>query len=443
VLAFEMAREGNFAEVPQDDMPRFRRHVWQQHRDHCDWESQAEFNRQLQLLGKLNVFMEYAVSDHSELQDICWKNRSLQEFFAGLWLARYAPEADRPWIRQAIYLPDDKVTAELYWMWRFAAEMPATGRSATCWVHSMAPLYDPGDGTAQGTWRSTEMLYRSWSTMQAYACAGGKVADMADRLLGGFQAEFPEILAGSRGPDAQRIAEDFLKQFQPIPPAVESAAALHFRMGSPPTEAERYADKELYETAVPRQFELACYPVTNQQYELFHPSHRERRDEYSSDDRCPVVWVTWYDAWAFCHWLGPSYRLPSEKEWEFACRAGSTTPFHFGDALTSTQANFDGYYPYGGAPKGPYLRRTTAVGSYPPNAWKLYDMHGNVWEWCDTWYDASAAVSDDPKHFGSARVLRGGSWLGNAGYARSAFRLDWRPSLSVNYGGFRVARALG
>src|SRR5262249_4711820 len=110
----------------------------------------------------------------------------------------------------------------------------------------------------------------------------------------------------------------------------------------------------------------------------------------------PMENVLWAEAVEFCKRLSAlaeekraarRYRLPTEAEWEYACRAGTTTPFHFGDSLSAKQANFNGNFPYGDAGKGPYLRQTAKVGSYLPNAWGLYDMHGNVAEWCADWYD--------------------------------------------------------
>jgi formylglycine-generating enzyme required for sulfatase activity len=442
VLAFEMAREGNFAEVPRDEMAAFRRRVWERHKAHGPWETLGEFTQQLRLLGKLNALIEYAISEDTDLQDIRWKNRSLQEFFAALWMTYYAEEDDQEWVRASVFRPGDEQTAELESVWRFAAEMPGEGRSPARWVRCMAPLYAPGDGTAGTPKRSTEMLYRSWPTMQQYANGRGPAAANAGQLLAGYLSEFPEILRGARGTRAQELAQQFLDEFRPVPPSGASQAGLHFRMGSPETEEDRFADEGPYDTAIASPFELACYAVTNEQYEAFDPAHRQRRDKYSPDDRCPVVYVTWYDAWAFCRWLGQGYRLPTEKEWEFACRARTATPFHYGKSLSSRQANFHGNYPYGGAPKGPYLAHTTPVGSYEPNAWELYDMHGSVREWCGTWYDERLEVSDDPNFVGSARVLRGGSWVFNARYARSADRNLRHPTYSDYNAGFRVARAL-
>ena len=135
------------------------------------------------------------------------------------------------------------------------------------------------------------------------------------------------------------------------------------------------------------------------------------------------------------------YTLPTEAQWEYACRAGTTTPFHFGDSLSSNQANFDGNYPYG-AEKGPYLERTTPVGTYAPNAWGLYDMHGNVWEWCYDWYgEYTAGDAADPHgpETGSDRVVRGGAWDIYAQFCRSACRFRFDPGRRYRILGFRVA----
>ena len=139
---------------------------------------------------------------------------------------------------------------------------------------------------------------------------------------------------------------------------------------------------------------------------------------------------------------GRTYRLPTEVEWEYACRAGTTTPFHFGSQLNGRQANCDGTVPYGTDTEGPNLEKTTPVGNYPANAWGLYDMHGNVWEWCSDWYGEypSASLTDPngPAN-GSNRVFRGGSWYGVAVNCRSARRDGDDPSFRDGFLGFRVA----
>ncbi|MEP0784098.1 formylglycine-generating enzyme family protein [Coleofasciculus sp. FACHB-129] len=162
----------------------------------------------------------------------------------------------------------------------------------------------------------------------------------------------------------------------------------------------------------------------------------------------PVENLSWEDAVEFCARLskktGKSYRLPSETQWEYACRAGTNTPFHFGDTITTDLANYNGNSTYAYAPKGHHRHQTTEVGSYPPNAFGLYDMHGNVLEWCaDVWHenyhgapaDGSAWESGGNNSF---RLLRGGSWMFNPDYCRCASRYDNHTGDRFNFFGFRV-----
>ncbi len=166
----------------------------------------------------------------------------------------------------------------------------------------------------------------------------------------------------------------------------------------------------------------------------------------------PVEKVTWDDAVEFCVNLssktGKKYQLPSEAQWEYACRAGTTTPFHFGETITTDLGNYNGNYTYGSAPKGQFREETTNVGSFPANAFGLYDMHGNIWEWCfDTWHhDYNGASSDDSPWFdndndNNIQVLRGGSWIFSADFCRSGFRLTCTEELGEDIHsviGFRV-----
>jgi formylglycine-generating enzyme required for sulfatase activity len=200
---------------------------------------------------------------------------------------------------------------------------------------------------------------------------------------------------------------------------------------------------------------MGAHEVTQQQFAKVMTRLSQKRPSFFDEDRGggpdhPVENVPWIHAVQFCKSLsqlpeekraGRTYRLPTEAEWEYACRAGTTTAFHFGDTLTSRQANFDGAYPYGKAGKGPYLAKTARVGSYPPNAWGLYDMHGNVGEWCADWYDPNyyrSSPRDDPP--GPAKgvvatsypkefylVVRGGSWFDEGRGCRSAYRFRQAP----------------
>ncbi|MDE5083684.1 MAG: formylglycine-generating enzyme family protein, partial [Trichodesmium sp. St18_bin1] len=162
----------------------------------------------------------------------------------------------------------------------------------------------------------------------------------------------------------------------------------------------------------------------------------------------PVECVNWYKAVEFCKRLskltGRNYRLPSEAEWEYACRAGTTTPFYFGETITTELVNYDGNKTYGNAPKGEYRKQTTPVGQFPANAFGLYDMHGNVREWCaDEWHENYAGAPTDGSVWLNGNKdlspLRGGSWAYIPGYCRSAFRHYYvrRDDHSFN-SGFRV-----
>jgi len=183
----------------------------------------------------------------------------------------------------------------------------------------------------------------------------------------------------------------------------------------------------------------------------------------------PVKVVNWFGSVAYCDWLSLSegltraydhgtwecnghdpyaaagYRLPTEAEWEYACRAGTQTPFNTGECLDAgTEANYNGYHPYALCPSGPWLIGTVPVGSYPSNGFGLYDMHGNLLEWCNDWYGAYGGDETDPvgPAAGSYRVLRGGSWYSYAHACRSAIRPGYYPGGS-HYGrvGFRLARS--
>jgi formylglycine-generating enzyme required for sulfatase activity len=215
-----------------------------------------------------------------------------------------------------------------------------------------------------------------------------------------------------------------------------------FMMGSPENE-ERRRDNEnpQHQVTVPSFF-MGKYPVTQAQYQAIMGNNPSR---FKGSQR-PVESVSWRDAVKFCEKLsqrtGKTYRLPSEAEWEYACRARTTTPFYFGETITTDLANYDGNYPYASAPRGDYRGQTTDVGSFPPNAFGLYDMHGNVWEWCfDDWANSynnaptnGSAVTSSSKF----NLLRGGSWLDLPVICRSAFRFYLAAGFGLNYVGFRV-----
>ena len=217
-----------------------------------------------------------------------------------------------------------------------------------------------------------------------------------------------------------------------------------FTMGAPEDEegSEDY-DRPQHEVTVPTFF-MGKYPVTQAQWRAvasFPQVNRELEPEPSrfKGENRPVESVDWFDAVEFCDRLSEytnrNYRLPSEAQWEYACRAGTTTPFHFGETITSELANYNAQYTYGAGTKGTYREETTEVGTLGgANAFGLYDMHGNVWEWCaDQWHknyegaptDGSAWI-DDNDNDNHPRLLRGGSWDSDPEYCRCAYRnLDY------------------
>jgi formylglycine-generating enzyme required for sulfatase activity len=188
---------------------------------------------------------------------------------------------------------------------------------------------------------------------------------------------------------------------------------------------------------------MGIYPVTQMQYQKVmekNPSHFS--DAKGGGGDFPVESISWEEANEFCRRLsalpaerdaGRTYRLPTEAEWEYACRGGVALPFSSGLTLTSREANFNGNYPYGIVARGPYLERTTRVGSYPPNPFGLYDMHGNVWEWCQDFYErgyyrVSPPVDPQGPATGTQRVVRGGSCFNIGRFCRSAYRLGIAPA---------------
>ncbi len=267
-----------------------------------------------------------------------------------------------------------------------------------------------------------------------------------------------------------------------------------FTMGSPETEVGRDAAKAFYQSfglnysetqhqVKVNDFYMSKYEVTVAEFRRFiaethYPTDAEKggdswvwngseavltkgvnwrygvsgRIRPKSEDNHPVVHVSWNDAVEYCRWLsektGKWYRLPTEAEWEYACRAGSRTPFNTGENIKTAQANYDGNRPYNNNRRGQYRARTVPVDTFAPNAWGLYNMHGNVWEWCDdvysgTYYDECKAkgLVENPggpaPEKGSNRVIRGGSWNFSAEFCRSASRLGHPPGLRNLNVGFR------
>lgn len=249
-----------------------------------------------------------------------------------------------------------------------------------------------------------------------------------------------------------------------IPAGFVLISAGTFLMGSPHDEPFGREDETRHQVTISRPFLLAAREVSRAEW---RQATGESAGYFAACEFCPVESISWFDAVRFCNLLSArdglrpayridgervvwdteadGYRLPTEAEWEYACRAGTQTPFSTGTCISSEQANFDGYHPPPGCPESLFRGEPIAVGSLAANAWGLYDMHGNVGEWCWDYYaDYSSAPVRDPRGpaVGEKRVMRGGSWANFARKCRSAHRVGVDPRRSLDTIGFRLARSV-
>lgn len=306
-----------------------------------------------------------------------------------------------------------------------------------------------GKGSASAS--SAETRPKTRRSIQT-STTGDNASDIKGRALG--QLSVPLASPGQTFRDRLKTGADG--------PLMVVIPAGRFRMGSPADEPERLTDESpQHKVRIAAPFAMGVYAVTFEDYDLFCDGTKRGKpeDESWGRGRRPVINVSWYDAQAYCAWLseqtGRNYRLPSEAEWEYACRAGTeslfnfgartTTPFHFGARIATYQANFDGNYTYNSSAKGKYRKQAVPVGSFPPNAFGLYDMHGNVWEWCqDTWHKSYGGAPTDGSVWGGSekgfRVVRGGSWGDRPSRCRAAFRFSGTPDARYHLIGFRTVR---
>ncbi len=279
----------------------------------------------------------------------------------------------------------------------------------------------------------------------------GYQPNTASLFAGDGQSKTPaETFAGSKGGDEREVGG--LKLCW-CPPG-------RFRMGSPRDEPERRPGEDQVDVTLSKGFWTGKFEVTQGQWKRVVGDFPGRLTAGAGDD-FPVYTINFAEAEQFCRMLTEKahasgelpkeweFRLPTEAQWEYACRAGTTTATSFGDKLSSKQANFQGR-PYNGAEEGPSLKRTAPVGSYPANPWGLHDMHGNVFEWCRDWYHLRLPGGVDPDLYGAkssasrsgngdiSRVRRGGCWADEGWPCRSAFRLRFEPERRHDHIGFRV-----
>jgi formylglycine-generating enzyme required for sulfatase activity len=332
----------------------------------------------------------------------------------------------------------------------------------------------------------------TWGSLVEYVT--DKVSDEVPMLIGGGARQTPHLLTNLEGKSPLLVAagpsagkekkepskEPLVKKAREITNSIGMRLVLvpagSFTMGSPKAEREETlgqiedkkeirdmvnAEGPQHGVEITRAFFMGVHEVTQAELEKvmggnpsFFSALGKGGDKVKGmrTDDFPVESVSWHDAVKFCERLsalpaekaaGRVYRLPTEAEWEYACRGGTQTTFHFGNTASSRQANFDGEGPYGGSAKGPNLERTTRAGAYKANAFGLFDMHGNVWEWCSDWYDAGyyrKSSIQDPTGAkeGKERVLRGGSFVDDAWSCRATLRNKQAPDERTNNVGFRV-----
>jgi formylglycine-generating enzyme required for sulfatase activity len=347
---------------------------------------------------------------------------------------------------------------------------------------------------------SDESVKRIGVMLEADSIISGSLADMGSSYrfrvnvinveTAVLEASIPMTVSGR---DQQIYFLLTGKRSAPQPGAVQPAEAIPqevlpgnmvripggtFMMGSPGSEPRRNSD-EIQHQVIIGGFYIGKYEVTQQEYEKAMGTLPATRYQ---GPNLPVENVSWYDAIEYCNRRSESegltpayiidtarsdpnnlggddsvrwtvtwnlradgYRLPTEAEWEYACRAGTSGPFSTGTTITTALANYDGNYPYSNSPKGTYRDKTVPVGSFAPNPWGLHDMHGNVREWCWDWYGPyGAGLQNNPAGSvsGSARAIRGGSWYTEGQDLRSANRNSLAPSYLSGDLGFRVVRSL-
>lgn len=269
----------------------------------------------------------------------------------------------------------------------------------------------------------------------------------------------PQLL--QRPPRDTNLKIGSIFQDAPFAPELVVLPPGRFWMGSKDGEGNDDEHPQ-HEVTIAEPFAVGRFAITFDEWDFaqYHTdwealtgiAPRRADEEKWGRGRRPVINVDWNDAKAYCDWLsavsGKTYRLLSEAEWEYACRAGTATAFSFGDTISTVLANYDGNHTFGSSKKGEYRERTVEVGRFPSNAYGLHDMHGNVWEWCaDAWHDTYHGAPDDGSARESddkslSRVLRGGSWGARPEALRSADRFGFLPDYRDRGFGFRLARTL-
>ncbi|MBT3196082.1 MAG: formylglycine-generating enzyme family protein [Gammaproteobacteria bacterium] len=322
-------------------------------------------------------------------------------------------------------------------------------------LHLNYTLESPTGAYAEVLLEISEDQGGNWRTPKgAKGDIGSGIPAGANRIIWDIYSEYPKGIQGVVDFKLQTRAE---QQQTPEQKAGDSwtdpysgiefvwIPAGEFMMGSPSSEPGRDDDERQHRVKLSEGYWLGRYEVTQRQWKKVMGNNPSKFTSCGSD--CPVEKISWEDTQDFIRKLNGrgngSFKLPSEAQWEYAARAGTTTPFSFGNNITTSQANYDGNYPYNGNAKGRYRKTTVTVGSFPANRWGLHEMHGNVWEWLNDWkgnYPSGTVTDPEGPGSGQSRVLRGGGWNGYAKFLRSASRDYISPSGRDSLLGVRLMR---
>jgi formylglycine-generating enzyme required for sulfatase activity len=404
-IAFEMfatssspsRHEPNTVGVPEEQMEVFKTAV-SRRLLRGGQRPNLDFDNDLALLTQMNnESLDFLLFRELGQKRLVWYDRTVQAFFAAYWAMTFGSAEDQQMLQRWVVNEQGGSLAAFNEFWTFAAELPDALVDREHWLAVFEPCYAPPQevkGDHDWVQWHRRMIYHSFTRMEI------RSPGTIDRWRKSFQ-ELPKGTARQK-----RIHREIQDGFKPIP------------SGACPYGADPKVRKEGVQREV-SAFYLHQWQVTNEMYELFDPLHRLVRRQDAHDVRCPVVRVTWYDAWCFAHWCG--YRLPTELEWEHACRAGSATIWCFGDDEAELKKH--AWYQQNSWSCHP-------VGELSPNSYGLFDMHGNVWEWCEDRWELAA----------SARALRGGSYVEFAWHCRSASRFRSLPGHCWHsFFGFRMA----
>jgi formylglycine-generating enzyme required for sulfatase activity len=501
LLAFETVKRGLFAAVGGQDRKGLEGEGFQDFVDQLLRERESQLKRYMSsgetldgllgTLGALNIVIDPGIfsvesdanPNNPVLRQLYFRNRTLQDFLAAYWLVRHSTPEDRQWLKQLKYVQGDKKAslenADRYQLWKFVCEMPAAAQTKQRedFVDLAGSLLLPSDHP-QFTVRSTEMIWRAWPGMlQAAGLLTKKTwyePDMepltrqlqqearklvesgqslpatessAKAALLQFLGEYHRIRMGQHGKfdhEACRLSEAFEVGFRRCPPNAEDSLESWFGNGDA-FSVSRETDGPENRRWIEQAFLMHEYPLTNDLRQLFDSVDASRfsnYQSYSADDLCPAIYLSWYDSWCVAAWF--SSRLPSEFEWEYACRAapGLAAPNHefcFGDGRQEL-GQYAWFFENSKSHTHP-VHSDDAAGQKRPNAFGLYHVHGQVWEWCGNWWADNAADSKAVDYVSSSRCLRGGAFNYLPEFCRSALRSRNLPALSLNAFGVRLSRA--